>query len=139
MMATTPVIDVVLPTYILKPDKDEKFYPSRVKQIIEQVISDELSCAEINSKWMEDWHDFDDDFERLSKEIANKIKEKCISELHLPRYKLIVQVATGGRKNQGVRVASRCLWDTSTDQYASFSYQNEHVWISAMVFGLYID
>jgi Tctex-1 family. len=138
-MTTTPVIDIVLPTYILKPDKDEKFYSSRVKTIIEEVISDELSCAEINSKWLEDWYDFDDEFEGLSKEIADKIRAKCISVLNLPRYKLIVQVTIGGRKNHGVRITSRCLWDTSTDQYASYTYQNEHLWVSAMVFGLYTD
>lgn len=138
-MTTTPVIDIVLPTYILKPDKDERFYSSHVKKIIEEVISDELSCAEINSKWLEDWYDFDDEFEGLSKEIADKIRAKCISVLNLPRYKLIVQVTIGGRKNHGVRIASRCLWDTSTDQYASYSYQNDHLWVSAMVFGLYTD
>ena len=28
------------------------------------------------------------------------------------------------RREQGVRVTSRCLWDTATDNYASVSYKN---------------
>jgi translation initiation factor 2 alpha subunit (eIF-2alpha) len=98
-----------------------------------------LSHAQINAKWIEDWNEFGDDFEELSKEIADKIKETCKNELNIPRYKLIVQVTIGQRKDQGVKIVSRCLWDTATDQYASFSYQNEHVWLSAMVFGIYTD
>jgi len=88
---------------------------------------------------MEDWNDFGDDVEELSKDIADKIKEKCKAELSLPRYKLIVQVTIGQIKDQGARITSRCLWDPSTDRYASTSYQNEHAWASVLVFGLYTD
>ena len=93
----------------------------------------------MNEKWIEDWNDFGDDVEELSKDIADKIKEKCKEELNLPRYKLIVQVTIGQKKDQGARVTSRCLWDTSTDRYASTSYQNAHVWVSVLVFGMYTD
>ena len=41
-------------------------------------------------------------------------------------------------KDQGVRVASRCLWDTATDNYASVEYTNQFLWCSAMVFGVYV-
>lgn len=45
-------------------------------------------------------------------------------QLHLPRYKIIVQTTVGQMRNQGIRVASRCLWDLNTDNYASASYTN---------------
>ncbi|EED87995.1 dynein light chain, partial [Thalassiosira pseudonana CCMP1335] len=73
----------------------------------------------------------------LSKDISNKIKDNCKTTLALPRYKLIVQVSIGQMKDQGVRVTSRCLWETSTDNYAAATFQNQHIWASAIVFGLY--
>jgi hypothetical protein len=45
-------------------------------------------------------------------------------ECNIPRYKIVVQVTTGELRDQGVRVASRSLWDTATDNYASSSFQN---------------
>ena len=88
---------------------------------------------------MEEWTDFGTDPEELVKMIADKIRDRCKSELNIPRYKLIVQLTIGQRKDQGARITSRCLWDTTTDQYASASYQNKMVWASALVFGLYTD
>ncbi len=39
-----------------------------------------------------------------------------------PRYKLFVQVVIAEAKGQGIRVASRMLWDPSSDVMASESY-----------------
>jgi hypothetical protein len=47
-----------------------------------------------------------------------------MTELKFDRYKLVVQVVIGENKGQSVRVSSRCLWDTDTDNYASFSFKN---------------
>lgn len=55
------------------------------------------------------------------------------------RYKIVVQVTIGQMKDQGVRVASRCLWDTATDNYASVHLKNQSLWCSAMVFGVYTE
>jgi len=49
------------------------------------------------------------------------------AELNIPRYKIVVQVTIGEVKSQGVRVASRCLWDTESDNYASYSFKNVRV------------
>ena len=59
--------------------------------------------------------------------------------MNIPRYKVIVQVTIGQMKDQGVKITSRSLWDTSTDNYATVCFQNEHIWASAIVFGLYTD
>mmetsp|Transcript_20883 Transcript_20883/g.61011 ORF Transcript_20883/g.61011 Transcript_20883/m.61011 type:complete len:138 (-) Transcript_20883:626-1039(-) len=123
------VIDVVLPTYIMKPEETEIFYPSQVKAIASEVLESELAGKE-----------YDED---VSKEqivaICDKIKARVKGECNIPRYKIIVQVTLGQMKDQGVRVASRCLWDTGTDNYASVKYQNQHLWSCAMIFGLYTE
>ena len=82
---------------------------------------------------MEDWSDFGDQLEELSKDIADKIKEKCKSTMDLPRYKIVVQVTIGQMRDQGVRITSRSLWDTTTDNYATVSYQNQNIWASAIL------
>mmetsp|Transcript_15132 Transcript_15132/g.31990 ORF Transcript_15132/g.31990 Transcript_15132/m.31990 type:complete len:106 (-) Transcript_15132:150-467(-) len=102
------------------------------------VLEEELRDR-IDEKSVEDWADFGDDFESLTKEISDKIKQKCKAELNIPRYKIIVQVTIGQMKNQGVSVGSRCLWDTATDNYASARFQNQYIWASAVVFGIYTD
>jgi tctex1 domain-containing protein 2 len=50
--------------------------------------------------------------------IGDAIRDAVKAQCHVPRYKLVVQVTVGQMKDQGVRVASRCLWDTATDNYA---------------------
>jgi len=123
------IIDVVLPNYITKPDETEVFYPSEVKRIANEVLDAELGDKE-----------YDED---LSKEwivaICDKIKERVKAECNIPRYKIVVQVTLGQMKDQDVRVASRCLWDTATDNYASVNYKNQHLWCCAMIFGLYTE
>lgn len=61
------------------------------------------------------------------------------AELDYPRYKVVVQVVMGENKLQGVRVASRCLWDADTDGFATHSYKNDSLWCTAMVFAVYTE
>ena len=123
---------VVLPTYHLKPNENQRFFPSKAKIIANEILQGELE-GKVDEKWVEEWSDFGDEFETLSKDIADKIKEKCKSTMDIPRYKIVVQVTIGQMKDQGVKITSRCLWDTTTDNYATVSYQNQHIWASAIV------
>ena len=51
----------------------------------------------------------------------------------LARYKLVVHVTVGQRAGQAVRLASRGLWDASTDSFVSETYENETMFASAQV------
>jgi hypothetical protein len=55
------------------------------------------------------------------------------------RFKVVVQTTVGQMRDQGIRIASRCLWDPTTDNYASCSYSNETLFCSALIFALYTD
>ena len=55
------------------------------------------------------------------------------------RFKGVVQTVIGQMKDQGIRVASRCLWDTSTDNYASCEYKNQELFCNVMIFAMYTD
>ena len=52
----------------------------------------------------------------------------------IPRYKIIVQTTVGQLRDQGIRIASRCLWDVSTDNYTSVSYTNVIYFIYLLFF-----
>ncbi len=109
-----------------------------MKLIAKEILEEELD-GKVDKKWVEEWADFGDEFEALSKDIADKIKEKCKASLNIPRYKIVVQTTIGQMNAAGVKITSRCLWDTATDNYATVSFQNQHIWASTIVFGLYTD
>ena len=44
--------------------------------------------------------------------------------LQKARYKVVVQTVIGQLKDQGIRVASRCLWDPNTDNYTACQFAN---------------
>jgi hypothetical protein len=106
-----------------------RFLSSAVKKIVDVVLEAELTGKEYEQEDAKEW----------SINICENIKKRVKEECHIPRYKIIVQVTTGEMKDQGARVASRSLWDTQTDNYASSSFQNQSLWCCAMVFGVYTD
>lgn len=44
--------------------------------------------------------------------------------MNLPRYKYVVQVVIGEQRGEGVRMGSRCFWDSETDNVASETFVN---------------
>jgi len=59
--------------------------------------------------------------------------------INFPRYKIVVQSVVGQQKQQGVRVASRCLWDTDTDNFSTYTFTNDTLWCTVMCFGLWVE
>ena len=58
---------------------------------------------------------------QMAENLADQIK-MAVKGLNIPSYKIIVQTVIGEISGQGVRVASKCLWDDSTDNLASYTY-----------------
>lgn len=55
------------------------------------------------------------------------------------RYKIVTTVTVGQIADQGVRVASRCLMDQETDNFASGSYKNTSLFGIATVYAFYYE
>lgn len=107
-----------------------RFYPSVAKKIAYDIIHAELHDQEYDEEDAKTW----------STALADKIRDALRSKFHpryfqeskiaivenmnIPRYKIIVQSTIGQLRDQGIRIASRCLWDVSTDNYTSVSYTN---------------
>ncbi|CAB1120999.1 unnamed protein product [Ectocarpus sp. CCAP 1310/34] len=70
---------------------------------------------------------------RICDEIKNGLKE-----MNLPRYKYVVQVVIGEQRGEGVRMGSRCFWDSETDNVASETYVNDSVFCVATAYAVYL-
>lgn len=73
----------------------------------------------------------------LAKELADSIRTQ-LKALELPRYKILVHVVVGENRGEGVRVGTRCLWDTTTDSVVHESYTNDALFAVATVYGVYL-
>lgn len=128
MTSNRQVIEIWEPTYRMKPKDSERFVPSEVERIIVQIMEAKLKNATFD----------DTQCKVIALELCAEIKEK-VKALNIPRYKIVLQSVIGEVKGQGAYVASRCLWDTETDNYASFSFQNSSMFCTVMVFGLFLE
>ena len=54
-----------------------------------------------------------------AKQLSDNIKAK-LKALGYERYKYIVQVLIGERRDQGVRMGTRCFWDSATDNQVAY-------------------
>mmetsp|Transcript_67352 Transcript_67352/g.161486 ORF Transcript_67352/g.161486 Transcript_67352/m.161486 type:complete len:131 (+) Transcript_67352:104-496(+) len=115
-------------TYIMAPKDDEKMLPSKVTEVLERVMNDYLRDKEYSAEDAKIW----------TLELSNDIKAS-VKELRIPRYKIIVQVVIGEHGSQGIRVASKCLWDVTSDNWASYTFQNQSLFAVGMVFGCYYE
>lgn len=73
-----------------------------------------------------------------AEEIVGQVKQQ-VKQLNIPSYKIVVQSVIGQVEGQGVRVASKCLWDETNDNYATFTYSNASLFCTGIVFGIYYE
>lgn len=64
-------------------------------------------------------------FENAHPSVLSTPSDVCVAkEMNLARYKYVVQVVIGEQRGEGVRMGSRCFWDSETDNVASETYIN---------------
>ena len=77
--------------------------------------------------------------QQLCIKLSNLIKIRA-KRIVPERYRVIVVVNVGLRQLAGdVIFASRCLWNSSTDNFVSGTYQNESLYAVANVYAVYLD
>ncbi|MES1912505.1 MAG: hypothetical protein MHM6MM_004770 [Cercozoa sp. M6MM] len=122
-----PVIEVWQNTYQLDPSFEWKRIDA--KKIVREVMDEILTHVTYDS----------DEAAKLARLVAAKIRSRLKAELDAPRHRHVVQVIIGERREQGVRVGSRCLWDDKRDRYVSVNFQNKTLFATAIVFGIYFE
>ena len=105
-----------------------RFYPSKVKKIIEQVVTKTLEDQEYDHQHAKIW----------AETIVQNVRDQT-KQLNIPSYKIVVQCVIGQVGGQGVRIASKCLWDEHNDNYSTYSYSNHSLFCTGIVFGIYYE
>jgi hypothetical protein len=98
-------------TYKTKPDT--KFSSPSVKRAVDDLLALKLKGVKYDAETTPE----------LTRCLADEILQ-VVKGFNVERYKYVVDVTIGEYKGQGVRIASRCVWDTSTDSYSSSSFRN---------------
>lgn len=105
-----------------------KFLPDRVSSIIYQIFQDALTNKSYDPKKCTG----------LACELCDKIK-MAVKQLGLPRHKIVSMVTIGQRRDEGLRVASRCLWNPAFDSYASCTFKNSSLFAVGTVYVCYFE
>ncbi|XP_012134773.1 dynein light chain Tctex-type protein 2B [Megachile rotundata] len=112
--------------YQIRPQLHEKFKPLSAKEVIHNVLFDQLSTKTYDAEEAVQW----------TKDIADLIREK-VKELSFKRYKYIVNVVLGEKHGAGVKMGTRCIWDAEADSYAYDSFINDTIFCVATVYAVY--
>ena len=113
-------------TYVMRPAS--RFPAQLIKDTLKAVLAEKLSHTALkDAKYSTEG----------TKAIADAIRSR-LKALGLPRYKFIVQLVIGENKGQGFRMATKCLWDSATDDFASEDYRNDNVFAVAVAYGVYL-
>lgn len=114
-------------TYKINP---ETFFPQKqVEAIIKSILEENLSKVIYASE----------NIGVLSRHISELIKHQ-VGKLRIERFKIVVWVSIHDRKSGGdIRIASRCLWNDSCDNYASEKFENETLSAVANVYAIYYE
>ena len=119
-------IDTSGNTFVIRPNYQHKFRPVAVRAVINKILSQNLSDKSYNAEEVPD----------LTRSLTEQIKQE-VKSLGYDRYRIIVQVAIGEQKGEGVKMGCRCFWDPDTDNYAQDLFMNESIFCVAAVFGLF--
>ncbi|KYN13890.1 Tektin-4 [Trachymyrmex cornetzi] len=114
------------PLYQIRPHLDEKFKPLSAKEIIHDVLFEQLATKSYDAQAAAQW----------TKDIADVIERK-IKDLQFKRYKYIVNVVLGQQHGAGVKIGTRCIWDAEADTYAYDSFINDTIFCVAIVYAVY--
>ncbi|XP_009952562.1 PREDICTED: tctex1 domain-containing protein 4 [Leptosomus discolor] len=115
-------------TYRMGPDEGCKFNAGRVQQVLEGALASALGTTVYSPQ--------------DSAPLAQSLTELLHSQVKVvlpPRYKLVCQVVLGQQGQQSLLVASRALWDTESDSFASATFSNASLFAVAIVHGVYFD
>ena len=113
-------------TYRTEPKR--KFPEGEVREIIKNSLEDMLSEQTYSANQCG----------FLTKLISSRIIEQ-VKSLSIERYKLVCLVNVGSKHDQGLVLASRCLWNEEHDTHVTATVENGTLFAVATVYGVYFE
>ncbi|XP_076462725.1 dynein light chain Tctex-type 5-like [Babylonia areolata] len=114
------------PSYRMEPH--HKFNASQVEEMLKSLLEERFSRSRYSPKICAN----------MCKIMGDEIKNR-VKQMNFDRYKIVSNVLIGQKKDQAIINCSRCAWDEKLDNFASYTFQNEHIFVTATVFGVYTE
>lgn len=115
-------------TYKTDPDEGKEFRAMKVEDVVSSILEKEL-CNEKYEK---------ERCKNLACDLSVLIKNR-VKKMGFPRYKIICNVIIGQSLEQGIEMASQCIWSPSTDNFSCSSYRNGSLFAVATVHAVYYE
>ena len=113
-------------TYKMEPEKP--FNIKLVKEIITETLESSLKDEKYNFT----------KYRMFCQSISQKICDR-VKSLGFSRYKIVCVVNVGEKRGQGLRIGSRCLWNTKYDKRVEGVYERADVYAVAVVYGAFYE
>ena len=107
----------------MEPENEYRFSPYKFQSKILEVLVEQMQDQTYNTTTVNG----------LVADITRSVHH-LMKNFQLPRYKFVIQAAITQKKEQVLRIASRCLWDPKTDNMISVNYEGKDM--AAVVNGL---
>ncbi|VVC93313.1 unnamed protein product [Leptidea sinapis] len=120
------VVRTYQPTYQLNPRK--RVSVESLNKLLKRMVDSELNEIEYSDKMIPEI------CTNLAENIRNVVKEEKYD-----RYRIIVLVTIGQRRQQSVQMFHSFLWDHERDAFASYNYENCHIFANVVVYCIYFD
>ena len=112
------------PTYRMEPT--HKFNCHSVEKVMQDVLERRLVNVTYEPKKCS----------MLIRSMSEDIKDR-VKYLGFDRYKIVCVMVLCQKHEQAAVCSSRCQWDKAIDNYANYTYKNQHLICNATVYGLY--
>lgn len=115
-------------SYRTEPEKGKLFAPGKVEDMLKETLERRLKTVKYTAEGSR----------LLTTELTADIKSKA-KAMDFPRYKIVCNVFITENKRQGLEIASRSVWNSETDNFASYTYKNPTLIAVANVYGVYFE
>uniref|UniRef100_A0A3Q3W7C5 Uncharacterized protein n=1 Tax=Mola mola TaxID=94237 RepID=A0A3Q3W7C5_MOLML len=105
----------------IRPNHQHKFQPATVKNCSDKILTEHLSESCYDP---EEVHELNFSCIVLAQCSPIIAHFSFSTDVVFNIYKLVVQVVIGEQRRQAVKISSRCLWDTDTDNYVEDVFMN---------------
>ena len=116
--------------YELRPKFNAKFTKEKVYGIIKAILDEKM-------EYFQGEYDHEKAVE-LNKQIVSDVKDQLINgKLNINRYKIIVHCIITQKQGQGIKMGSKCIWDSSSDSAISASWENDQTYAHVTAYGIF--
>ncbi|ESO86975.1 hypothetical protein LOTGIDRAFT_128207 [Lottia gigantea] len=115
-------------TYRLEPKDTNKFQTEQVEGLLKDILESRFENMEYDATKCA----------ALSKDLSKFIHTR-VRCLGFPRYKYIIHVTIIQNKGQSLQISSRYLWNADHDRYATYTFNNANLIVTAQVYAVYFE